>query len=130
MNPVLGWALAAAMVALSWLAYGWPGVVMAASVVVFWLLLQFNRAMRVMKNAANAPVGSVPSAVMFNAKLKPGMTMIQIVSMTKSLGRKLSDAPEAWQWADAAGDTVDVYFEHGRCSRWNLTRAADVVPAP
>jgi hypothetical protein len=130
MNPVLGWALAAAMVALSWLAYGWPGVVMAASVVVFWLLLQFNRAMRVMKNAANAPVGSVPSAVMFNAKLKPGMTMIQIVSMTKSLGRKLSDAPEAWQWADAAGDTVDVSFEHGRCSRWNLTRAADVVPAP
>ena len=49
MNPWLGWALAAAALFLGWRSYGWPGVALAFSVIVFWLLLQFNRSIRVMR---------------------------------------------------------------------------------
>ena len=78
MHPILGWALAGLLLALAWQGYGWRGVLVAVTAIVFWLLLQFNRALRVMKNAGQAPVGHVPSAVMLNAKLKPGMTMLQL----------------------------------------------------
>ena len=70
------------------------GLAFAASAIVFWLLLQFNRAVRVMKNAAASPVGHVASAVMFNARLSRGMTMLQIVTMTKSLGRKVAEGSD------------------------------------
>jgi len=122
MNPVVGWALAAAAFAAAWYSYRWPGLVLAVTVVVFWLLLQFNRALRMMKNAAHAPVGHIDSAVMFNAKLKPGMTMLQLVGLTKSLGRKLSDVPESWAWSDASGAAVTLTLEGGKLAQWTLTR--------
>ncbi|HEX3138514.1 MAG TPA: hypothetical protein VHQ87_00580, partial [Rhizobacter sp.] len=100
MNPIVGWGLAVVAVAGGWLSYGWQGVVMAVSVIVFWLLLQFSRALRAMKNAAQAPKGHVPSAVMFNAKLRPGMTLMQVIALTKSLGERVGETPETWAWAD------------------------------
>ena len=127
MNPMLGWALAAAAIAAGWLSYGWQGLVLAASVIVFWLLMQFNRALRVMKNAGQAPVGHVPSAVMLNARLKPGMTMLQLVAMTRSLGRRV-DAPgsdgsdESYRWADAGGVELVANFADGRLKDWQLKR--------
>ena len=57
MNPVLGWLLAAIFVFLAWRQYGWQGVAFAGTAIVFWLLLQFNRAMRTMRKAADRPVG-------------------------------------------------------------------------
>jgi len=122
MNPIVGWALAAAALAAAWYSYRWPGLALAATVIVFWLLLQFNRALRVMKNASYAPVGHVDSAVMLNAKLKSGMTMLQVVGVTKSLGRKLSDAPETWAWVDASGATVTITLDGGKLTHWALTR--------
>ena len=122
MNPLLGWALAAVFAFASWQAYGLAGLALAASAIVFWLLLQFNRAMRVMKNAAAAPVGSIPSAVMFNARLVRGMTMIQIVAKTKSLGRKVPGSDDDWVWADESGSRVTLHFERGRLVRWQLDR--------
>ncbi|MFY7872070.1 MAG: hypothetical protein ACOVQL_06805 [Limnohabitans sp.] len=89
MSSVLGWGLAIAAIALAWLSYGWQGVVLAVTVVVFWLLLQFSRALRVMKQAAAAPVGQVPSTVMFNTKLRSGMTMMQVLPLTRSLGQRI-----------------------------------------
>ena len=62
MNPQIGWALAVVATALAWYQYGWQGVVLAISVIVFWLLLQFSRAIRAMKNAGAAPIGHVGSA--------------------------------------------------------------------
>jgi hypothetical protein len=56
-----------AAVALGYVQYGWPGVVLAVSGIVFWLLLQFTRALRAMRTAGGAPVGHVASAVMLQA---------------------------------------------------------------
>ena len=91
MNPWLGWALAAAALVAGWQSYRWPGLALAFSVIVFWLLLQFNRSIRVMRDAAESPLGAVPSAVMLHSKLRVGLPMLQIVTMTKSLGRHVAD---------------------------------------
>jgi len=124
MNPIIGWALAVLVVAIGWYKYGWQGAAFAVTLVVFWLLLQFNRAVRVMKNAASAPVGQVDSAVMFNAKLKPALTMMQVVAMTKSLGKKISDTPETWVWRDNTDSSVTLIFDKGRLASWTLDRPA------
>ena len=123
MNPFLGWILAALATATAWLAYGWRGIALAVTLIVFWLLLQFNRSIRAMRNAAHAPVGHVDSAVMFHAKLKRGMTMLDLVQQTKSLGRKLSDAPESWAWSDDSGAMVTVFLQGARVDHWALTRS-------
>jgi hypothetical protein len=122
MNPLLGWALAALMVGAAWQFYGWQGVAVAVTAVVFWLLLQFNRAIRVMKNAAGKPIGHVDSAVMLNAKLRAGMQMLHVVMLTHSLGRRVSETPEVWSWADAGASEVIVTFVNGRCTAWMLNR--------
>ena len=108
----------------------WAVVFLVVSLIVFWLVLQFNRSLRVLKNAANSPVGHVPSAVMFNAKLRQGLTLLQVVTMTKSLGRQLSKSPETWQWADEGGSSVTLIFDKARLKTWTLARpeAPDATP--
>ena len=128
MSPVLGWAMGAAAVAAGWAGYGWPGVALAVSVIAFWLLMQFNRSLRVLRNAGTAPVGHIDSAVMLNAKLQAGMPMIKVVALTKSLGRRVSQTPERWAWADEGGSEVVLDFERGLCQRWVLNRPADAAP--
>ena len=117
-----------AMVAAGLLAYrfyGWPGVAAAFSVLVFWALLHFTRLMQVLKRAANRPVGYVDSAVMLNAKLKPGMTLMHVVAMTRSLGTRLSEKdaqPEVYRWSDAGASQVDCSFTAGKLTRHALFR--------
>ena len=125
MNAKLGWALAVLAVALGYFFYGWRGVALAGSGMVFWLLLQVSRTMRVMRTAGQAPIGTVPSAVMLNARLHAGMRLMDIILLTRSLGQKLSDAPETWRWQDGAGDSVRVVMHNGRCTEWALSRHAD-----
>ena len=128
MNPIIGWALAALATGLAWLQYGWKGLVLAVTLVVFWLLLQFSRALRAMKQAGQAPVGQVPSAVMLNAKLKPGLTLLQVIQLTRSLGRRTSpegQEPECWEWADEGGTRVVLELRGGKLSRWELVRPAE-----
>ena len=125
MNLRLGWFLAALFAFAAWRAYEWAGLAFAASAIVFWLLLQFNRAVRVMKNAAGSPVGHVASAVMFHAGLAHGMSMLQIVTKTKSLGKKIAGSDDDWRWSDDGGAAVVLHFERGRLARWQLERAAD-----
>jgi len=124
MNPVAGWALAAAAVVVGGVGYGWRGVALAVSAVAFWLLLQFSRTLRVMRAAAARPLGRVDSAVMLQSKLAPGMRMLQIVALAGSLGRKLGDDPECFAWHDGGGDRVRLEFSAGRLARWQLERAA------
>jgi hypothetical protein len=121
-NVVIGWVLAVAAVALGYVQWGWPGVALGVSVVVFWLLLQFSRAMRVMKMAGAAPLGHVDSAVMLHAKLSKGMTLMQILPLTRSLGVKVSDVPEIFEWRDTSGAVLRVELVGGRCSAWALER--------
>lgn len=124
MNPWVGWTLAALAIAVGYAQYGWRGVVLGVTIVVFWLLLQFGKAMRAMRVAAQAPVGHVASAVMLHAKLQPGMRLLEILPLTRSLGRKVADDPETFEWSDASGSTVRVELVGGRCRHWTLTRPA------
>ncbi|MBC7939229.1 MAG: hypothetical protein H7Z19_05595 [Chitinophagaceae bacterium] len=134
MSAGIGWLLAALGVAAGYVAYGWPGVVLALSVVVFWLLLQFSRALRVMRLAAGRPVGRVDSAVMLHSKLHAGLRLVDLLKLTRSLGTRLSDpadtAHEGYAWRDDAGDLVEVEFVQGRTSVWRLHRAGDTGARP
>ena len=124
-GPALGWALAAAAVAAGYLGYGWRGVALAGTVIVFWLLLQFSRSLRALRDAAGRPVGQVPNAVMLHARLSKGMRLPQVLKLTRSLGRKTADTPETYLWADEAGDSVAVELQDGRVSGWRLQREED-----
>ncbi|MBL8328812.1 MAG: hypothetical protein JNJ71_08165 [Rubrivivax sp.] len=125
MNPIVGWSLAVLAIAVGYLQWGWPGVVLGVTVVVFWMLLQFSRVVRVMRQASQAPVGQVPSAVMLHARLRAGMRLLEVLPLTRSLGRKLADTPETFAWADEAGDRVVIELAGGRVTRWTLERAAE-----
>jgi len=129
-NARLGWLLAALFTFAAWRAYDLAGLAFAASAIVFWLLLQFNRAVRVMKNAADSPVGRIPSAVMFQAGLTRGMTMLQIVTKTRSLGRKVPGSDDDWRWSDDGGASVVLHLERGRLVRWQIERSGEAQAAP
>lgn len=123
MTPAsIGWALAAAALVAGWFSYGWRGILLALSAIAFWLLLQFSRTLRVLRNAAQSPLGHVDNAVMFNARLAVGLRLPDVMAMTRSLGRKVSDTPEVFVWRDGGGDEVELTFEAGRCTRWQLRR--------
>jgi hypothetical protein len=128
-SAAFGWLLALVAHVAGWLLYGWPGVAMAFSATVFWLLLQFSRALRAMREAGGAPVGQVASAVMLNARLRAGMRLVDIIRLTRSLGEKLGDAPETFRWTDAGGVAVTVEMQGGRCARWSLQRPAEQADA-
>ena len=129
MSPQLGWLLAAVGLVAGYRAYGWPGVMLAATVIVFWLLLQFSRALRALRKAGAAPVGSLRSAVMLHAKLRKGMTLPQVLATTGSLGEKVDAPPagtgESWRWRDASGATVTVHLKRGKVVDWSLVRLDD-----
>ncbi|HSV70334.1 MAG TPA: hypothetical protein VLI72_09495 [Methylibium sp.] len=115
------WALVVAALIAGWVGYGWPGVVLALTVTAFWMLLQFGRALRTMRVAGRAPVGSVASAVMLHTKLKPGMAMIDVLPLTRSLGVVVGPAEhETYRWTDGGGRSVVLEFRGGRLLRWLL----------
>ena len=109
----------------AWRSYGWMGVACAVSAIVLFVLVHFNRTMAVLRRAANQPLGYVDSAVMLNAKLKPRMTLLHVVAMTRSIGelRSPKDAqPEVYRWSDAGHSWVDATFADGKLLQWQLTR--------
>ena len=111
--------------AIAYRSYGWPGVVVVASVLVFGILLHFSRMMQVLKRAANRPIGHVDSAVMLNAKLKPGATLLHVVAMTRALGllKSVKDAqPEVVEWKDGSQSTVTCTFVGGKLAHHELVR--------
>ncbi len=124
MSDKLGWALALAALVVGYWQYSWPGLVLGLTVIVFWLLLQFSRAMRAMRLAGAAPVGRVASAVMLQSRLCEGMRLLELIQITRSLGQRLSDEPEAFRWQDDSGASVDIELVNGRVSRWTLSRLA------
>jgi hypothetical protein len=124
MTGLLGWGLALVAVAVSYVFYGWRGVLLAVSVTVFWLLLQISRAVRTLRVASERPMGTVPSAVMLHAQLRSGLRLPEVLMLTRSLGRRVADDPETFVWEDEAGDAVRVEFRRGRCSAWTLQRRA------
>ena len=112
---------------LAYRSYGWAGVGGLATVLVFWMLLHFTRMMQVLKRAASRPIGYVDSAVMLNAKLKPGMTLMHVIAMTRSLGSRVSDKdvqPEIFRWNDAGESAVTCTFVAGKLAHHDLYRPA------
>lgn len=134
-SAAVNWALAVAAIAIGYSLYGWPGVLLAFTMIVFWLLLQFSRALRVMRTAATRPVGLVDSALMSHTRLHKGMKMLQVLRETQSLGKRLPHpspgSHESWEWQDSGGDSLVVDFVRGRCVGAALVRAPqDQTPDP
>ena len=109
----------------AWRFYGWPGVAAVVSVGVFWMLLHFSRMMQVLKRATHRPIGYVDSAVMLNAKLKPGATLLHVVAMTRALGALQSPKdtqPEVFRWTDSTDSHVTCTFVSGKLTAYVLQR--------
>ena len=105
--------------------YGWQGVITVSGGVVMWLLLHYTRLMNVLRKANHRPIGYVGSAVMLNAKLKPGVTLMHVIAMTQALGelRTPQDTqPEVYRWTDGSQSYVEAEFHNGRLARWELQR--------
>ena len=84
--PIAGVAL----IAGAWNAAGWQGVAIVVGGIVMWMLLHFTRMMAVLKRSSDRPVGWVGSAVMLNAKLRPGVNLLHVMAITRSLGELVS----------------------------------------
>jgi hypothetical protein len=133
--PVMG----VVVVAAAYRAYGWAGVAMAVSGIVMWMLLHFTRMMKVLQRASDRPVGFCDSAVMLNAKLRPGVNLLHVMAMTRAVGEQLGPKeaqPEVYRWTDGSASSVTCEFVNGKLVKWELFRpqAPDaeqgVPPAP
>ena len=114
-----------AMVVMAYRGYGWPGVAAATGALVMWMLLHFTRMLQILKRAANRPVGFVDSAVMLNAKLQKGATLLHVVAMTRALGELLTpkgSQPEQFRWTDGGQSHVTCLFDGGKLQQWELFR--------
>lgn len=113
------------LVLVGYASAGWPGVAAVVGGLVMWALLHVTRLMNVMKKAANRPMGYVGSAVMLNARLKPGVNLMHVMAMTQSLGERLSAEnaqPEVYRWTDGTQSHVTCEFANGRLQKWTLER--------
>ena len=128
MNSAISWSLGVAAVAAGYLSYGWRGVALAVTVIVFWLLLQFSRALRTLRAASARPIGAIDNAVMLQAQLHEGMRLMHIIKLTRSLGTPVHNEAETLRWCDAAGDAVRVEMKHGKVARWVLERVPPAQP--
>lgn len=121
--PLAGLALAI----FAYRSYGWPGIAIVAGGAVMWILLHFTRMMTILKRAADRPKGFVGSAVMLNAKLRPGVTLMHVIALTRALGERQSgegEEPERYRWTDGSQSYVDCEFRQGKLVKWELVRPA------
>ncbi len=134
-KSILLWVVGAALVALAYQKYGWPGVAAIVGGLVMWGLLHFTRLMTVLKRAGNTPMGYVGSAVMLNAKLKKGVNLLHVMALTRSIGLLQTDKdaqPEVYRWTDGGLSHVTCSFMNGKLQSWELYRppVPSDVPAP
>jgi hypothetical protein len=115
----------------AWQAFGWPGIALAVGGIVMWVLLHFTRMVTILKKAADRPIGHVASAVMLNAKLKKGVTLMHVIAMTRALGELQTEKdaqPEVYRWTDAGQSSVSCTFVGGKLTEWTLQRPEQVSP--
>jgi hypothetical protein len=135
-KSVFLWLAGAALIAVGYQKYGWPGVAVVVGGLVFWMLLHFTRMMTVLKRASNRPMGYVDSAVMLNAKLKKGANLLHVLALTRSIGllQTEKDAqPEIYRWQDNGGSHVTCTLIDGKLQSWALYRPPvqdSAAPAP
>jgi hypothetical protein len=126
--------IAVVVLAGAWRVGGVAGLVLVVSALVTWGLFHFTRVMRVLRSAAERPLGRVESAVMLNAGLKKRASLLHVVAATQSLGERLSEKdaePAIYRWSDAGGAHVTCEFANGKLVKWTLERPVDASdPAP
>jgi hypothetical protein len=114
-------------------AYGWQGFALVLGGIVMWVLLYFTRIMTVLRRASHRPIGYCDSAVMLNAKLRPGVNLIHAIALTRALGEQLS-APnaeiEVYKWTDSSDSSVTAQFRDGKLVEWALQRPAQAPEEP
>jgi hypothetical protein len=119
--PILG----VAVVAIAYRAWGWAGVALGVGGIVMWMLLHFTRMMKVLQRASQRPVGWCDSAVMLNAKLRPGVNLLHVMALTRAIGEQVSPKetqPEVFRWTDGSGSHVTCEFRNGKLVKWELFR--------
>ncbi|NJS36516.1 MAG: glycerate kinase [Brachymonas sp.] len=124
-KSIVLWVIGAALVAVSYQKYGWAGVAAIVGGLVMWGLLHFTRMMTVLKRASSRPMGYVDSAVMLNAKLKPGVNLLHVMALTRSLGLLQTEKevqPEIYRWTDGGQSHVTCTFMNGKLQSWDLVR--------
>ena len=124
--PLLGLV----MLVVAFQRFGWMGVAAVTGGLVMWALLHITRTMQVLKKAADRPIGYVASAVMLNAKLKPGVNLLHVMAMTRSLGELRSPKdtqPEIFRWTDGSQSHVTCEFFGGKLVKWVLERPTEPV---
>ncbi len=115
----------------AWQAFEWAGIALALGGVVMWILLHFTRMVTILKKASDRPIGHVASAVMLNAKLQKGFTLMHVVAMTRSLGALMTEKdtqPEVYTWADTSQSVVTCTFVGGKLTEWALLRPEEPNP--
>ena len=115
------------LVVMGFRSYGWMGVAAVGGGVLMWALLHFTRLMNVMRKAADRPIGHVGSAVMLNARLQAGVSLMHVVAMTRSLGALQSpenQQPEFYRWTDGTRSHVTCEFHSGKLGKWVRERPA------
>lgn len=127
--PLLGIGL----LVFAYRSYEWMGIAFVISGGVMWALLHLSRTLQVFKKAANRPIGYVDSAVMLNAKLKKGMSLLHVIALTKSLGQQdaikgaentENKKKEVFSWRDGSDSFVICEFENGKLRHFQMTRPA------
>ena len=78
-----------------------------------------------MRAAGSRRSGTIDSAVMLNAQLALGKPLLDMLRLTKSLGRKVAEDPETFVWTDSGGASVRVLLKDGRVASWQLERPDD-----
>lgn len=119
--PVIGILL----VVLGWRLHGWGGVALVVGAIVMWVLMQYTRVIKVLQGAAQRPVGYCDNAVMFNARLKKGWSLLKVVGLARALGEQLSAKeaqPEVYRWTDGSASSVTCEFVGGKLAKWQLLR--------
>ena len=95
-----------------------------------WVLLHFTRMVTILKKAADRPIGHVASAVMLNAKLKKGVSLMHVIAMTRALGKLHSmkdEQPEIFSFFNDTATTEIYTFVGGKLSDWQLQRPATLT---
>jgi hypothetical protein len=135
-HKVMAWVGALTLLAAAWFSYRWAGVALVVTGGVMWILLHFTRTLQVLKRATHRPKGHVASAVMLNAKLQAGATLLHVIAMTKSLGESLGGLPsskeaqpEVFRWTDTSASHVTCTFQDGKLTTWVLWRPEQVDEA-
>jgi hypothetical protein len=85
----------------------------------------------ILKKAADRPIGHVASAVMLNAKLEKGVTLMHVIALTRALGELQTEKdvqPEVYRWTDTGQSSVSCTFVGGKLTEWTLQRPEQSSP--